>query len=167
MWKRPTQPSIPTRATCIEAARAALIAMALCVLPAGAEPPPVDPQAAWDLLRTAEVREEGEGAEWRAVKTVPDSLRAAAEAFTVTGYLVPIMAEAELTTFLLVEQPENCPFCGNGGYGPVLEVTMRTPLPDLPEFTEITLQGLLSFNEDPFTFQLYRLEDARRIGGTP
>lgn len=124
-----------------------------------------DPWAAWDLLRLAEVSEEGEGANWRAVKVIPDALRAQAADFTVSGYLVPIVPEAELTTFLLVEAPENCPFCGNGGYGPVLEVTMAAPLPDLPEFTEITLRGTLTFNMDPYTFQLYRLEDARRVIG--
>ena len=164
MWKPRTPASTPMRGM---TTRALALALLLGAGAAGAADIPEDARAAWDLLRTAEVREEGDGADWRAVKIIPDSLRAASEGFTVTGFLVPILAEAELTTFLLVEQPENCPFCGNGGYGPVLEVMMAEPLPDMPEFTELTLQGRLDFNEDPYTFQLYRLQDARHVAGGP
>lgn len=166
MWKPRTQGSTLMRGICTDNLRLAVVTGLLAALALTAQATRFsDPRMAWDLLRLAEVREEGEGLNWRAVKTIPDALRAEAEDFTVTGYLVPIVPEAELTTFLLVEQPEDCPFCGNGGYGPVLEVTMKSPLPDLAEFTEITLRGTLTFNEDPGTFQLYYLEDARRVIG--
>lgn len=117
----------------------------------------------WDLLGTAEVTETGEDETWRAVKTFPDALVAAADGFEIEGYLVPVVPEPYLSTFLLVPDPANCPFCGDGGYGPVLEVVMRTPLEDMAEGTQIALQGQLEFNRDPETFQMFRLVDAVRI----
>ncbi|MBM7067735.1 hypothetical protein [Actibacterium sp. 188UL27-1] len=118
-----------------------------------------DPDA-WSLLRLAEIREEGLDEDWRAIKHFPDELRAAADAFEVDGFVVPILPEPYLKQFLLVEQPDNCPFCGNSGYGPVIEVEMKRPLPDLPEFTRVIISGRLELNEDPETFQMFRLVDA-------
>lgn len=137
-----------------------IAAALLCSHAAGAEE-----ENGWTLLRLAQIDEEGEGDAWRAVKIFPEPLRAAAQDFEITGFIVPILAEPELTHFLLVEQPEDCPFCGSAGYAPTLEVTMARALPDLPEFTQITLRGTLEFIEDPQTFQLYRLVDARPLDG--
>lgn len=118
---------------------------------------PVD---GWDILRLATVDEAGENENWRAIKTFPAKLRAASNAFKIDGFVVPVLPEPFLTQFILVEDPDNCPFCGSSGYGPVLDVTMKRPLPDLPEFTRVILSGTLELNEDPDTFQMYRLVDA-------
>ena len=120
----------------------------------------LDDQDGWSLLRLAEIHEEGLDEDWRAVKHFPPELRAAADEFEVDGFVVPVLPEPYLKQFLLVEQPDNCPFCGNGGYGPVIEVEMKRPLPDLPEFTRGVISGTLEFNEDPETFQMFRLVDA-------
>ena len=126
-------------------------------LPAAA---PAD-AAAWRLLGTVQIEEHVDGDLWRVDKTFPEPLRAAAEGFTITGYYIPIVAEPYVSQFVLVEDPANCPFCGVGGYGPVLEVHLDRPMPDLPEFTPVTLRGDLQFVEDDDTLQLYRLRDAR------
>lgn len=115
---------------------------------------------AWQLLNTAEFTEIIEGDNWRVEKTIPDALKAAAQDFEITGFFVPVLAQGEITEFLLVEDPADCPFCGSGGYGPVLEVTSKRPMPDLAEFAQITLRGTLEFNESPETLQLFRLKDA-------
>lgn len=115
---------------------------------------------AWQLLNTAEFKEIIEGDNWRVEKTIPDPLKAAAKDFEITGFFVPVLAQGEITEFLLVEDPADCPFCGSGGYGPVLEVTSKRPMPDLAEFEQITLRGQLEFNDSPETLQLFRLKDA-------
>ena len=122
-----------------------------------------DPDASWRLLADVEIKEIINGDLWRAEKTFPDALRAATDGFEITGFFVPITAQAYVETFLLVENPADCPFCGGGGYGPVVEVRMRHPLPDMPEFSLLRLRGDLVLIDDPETFQLYRLEDAVRL----
>ena len=121
-----------------------------------------DPDEAWNLLGTAKVSETIENDEWKAVKEFPADLRAATDDFTVEGYVVPILAEPEITTFILVQDPENCPFCGTGsGYGPVLEVMLDKAIPSVPEFSRIKVIGELELIEDPQTYQMFRLTDAR------
>ena len=117
----------------------------------------------WDVLSEVSYDETGDGEHWRVHKTFSSDLIAAAQDFTISGFVVPVLAEPVLTTFLLVKDPADCPYCGNGGYGPVLEVTMAEPLPDLPEFTEITLVGQLELIADPLTTQAYRMIDARAL----
>lgn len=89
----------------------------------------------------------------------------ATEPVEIGGFFVPISAEAYIETFLLVQDPADCPFCGNGVYGPIVEVRMRHPLPDLPEFAPLSLRGDLVLIDDPETFQVYRLDDAVRLDG--
>lgn len=114
----------------------------------------------WSLLATATVLETEEDGIWQAEKTFPPALQAAAEDFAVKGYYVPVEAQAWIQTFLLVADPANCPFCGGGGSGPVLEVEMKRPLPDMAEFTVIAVRGRLEFIDDPDTLQMFRLKDA-------
>lgn len=117
-------------------------------------------EGSWDLLATATFTETIDGNHWEVKKTFPKPLRAAAKNFEIKGFFVPVIAQGAITEFLLVEDPDDCPFCGNGGYGPVLEVKTTRPMPDLPEFAEITLRGLLKFNESSETMQMFRLEEA-------
>ncbi|MEM1373836.1 MAG: hypothetical protein AAGF78_05570 [Pseudomonadota bacterium] len=125
---------------------------------------PFDSDAEWNLLNTASVSERISGDLWEAVKEFPDPLRAATDDFMVQGFLVPMLAEAQLSHFILVQDPENCPFCGTGsGYAPVLEVLLAQAVPSQPEFTQIRVQGTLELIEDPQTYQMFRLVDARAV----
>ncbi|MEM9343064.1 MAG: hypothetical protein AAGA87_08470 [Pseudomonadota bacterium] len=123
-------------------------------------------EEAWDLLYSVRVEEVVNGDEWRAEKTFPDELAAARDDFEIEGYLVPIIAQAEMTILILSEYPADCPFCGGGGYGPGLEVHMRDPLPDMPEFSPLRVRGTLEFIDDPETFQAYVLKDAVQLEST-
>lgn len=115
----------------------------------------------WSLLAAVEIEEIIEGESYQAIKTYPPALREAADGFEITGYVVPLAAEPYMTTFILVEDPANCPFCGSSaGYGPILEVQLKRPLPDLAEFAEVRVAGRIEFIEDPGTYQSYRLVDA-------
>lgn len=115
----------------------------------------------WRLLGSVEMKEIINGDQWRVEKTFPQALKDASKDFEIEGFFVPVLAEGEIRQFLLVEDPADCPFCGNGGYGPVLEVHTRRPVPDLPEFTVMTIRGQLEFVEDPETMQLFKLTGAR------
>jgi len=121
--------------------------------------------AGWELLSSVRISEEGSGLNWRAVKVFPEAVRAATDGFEITGYAIPIVPEAYVETFLLVADPADCPFCGNSGYGPVLEVHLKRPLGDLVEFDEITVTGQLELIDDPETFQAFRLLDAIPVEG--
>ena len=101
-----------------------------------------------------------EGDTYAAIKTFPPALIARQDDFEITGFVVPITAEPFIQTFILVEDPANCPFCGGSGYGPVLEVQLKRPIGTLTEFTELTVEGRLELIEDPETFQSYRMVDA-------
>ena len=115
----------------------------------------------WDLLSAIEVEEVQVEDRWEARKTYPDALLAAREGFEITGHVVPVVPQAELELFLLVPDPDDCPFCGSAGYGPSLEVTMRRPL-DAAEGEEVTLRGTLEIVADPATWEAVRLTDAVR-----
>ncbi|MEM6276745.1 MAG: hypothetical protein AAF714_07310 [Pseudomonadota bacterium] len=139
-----------------------ITAIALALLPSFGHA--FDSDAAWNLLNTATVSEKITGDIWEAVKEFPEPLRDATDDFVVQGFLVPMLAEAELSHFILVQDPENCPFCGNGsGYAPVLEVMLAQAIPALPEFSQIRVQGELELIEDPQTYQMFRLVDARAV----
>ena len=115
----------------------------------------------WSALEQVKVVQIETETRFEVEKHFPDSLRAAAAEFTISGYVVPVLPEPVMTMFLLVERPEDCPFCGSG-YGPSLtvEVHLARPMAELPEFSHLRLRGRLEFVEDPETMQLYRLMDA-------
>lgn len=117
-------------------------------------------EGAWRLLASVEIEEFEDGDIWEARKTFPDALVAAKSDFEITGYVVPITAEPYIQTFILVEDPDSCPFCGSSGYGPVLEVHLKRPMDALTEFTVLTVTGQLELIEDTQTYQSYRLVEA-------
>eukprot|EP01023_Acetabularia_acetabulum_P059749 TRINITY_DN71854_c0_g1_i1.p2 TRINITY_DN71854_c0_g1~~TRINITY_DN71854_c0_g1_i1.p2 ORF type:complete len:150 (+),score=22.45 TRINITY_DN71854_c0_g1_i1:90-539(+) len=125
---------------------------------------PADP---WGLLASVEIEEIITDDLWQAKKTFPRALRAATDGFRISGYVVPVTAEPYIATFILVEDPAGCPFCGNDGYGPVLEVQLKRPIGGLVEFDQITVEGRLELIHDPETFQSYRLLDAVPRQATP
>lgn len=115
----------------------------------------------WSLLAAVEIEEVIEGESYQAIKTYPPALLNATDGFEITGYVVPVTAEPYMTTFMLVEDPANCPFCGSSaGYGPVLEVQLKRPIAELAEFAEVRVSGRIELIEDPETYQSYRLVDA-------
>ncbi|MEM6896058.1 MAG: hypothetical protein AAF576_01685 [Pseudomonadota bacterium] len=123
-----------------------------------------DTDAAWNLLNTATVSERLKDGRWEAVKRFPDPLRDAAESFVVEGFVIPILPEPELSTFMMVQDPNNCPFCGTGsGYAPVLEVMLSHAIPSVPEFSRMRVTGELELIDDPDTYQMFRLVSARPL----
>lgn len=143
--------------------RAALLSL-MVLAPAGAL---ADTWQTWRLLESVEVTEMHEGERFRVQKDFPDALRAATQGFELAGYVVPVVPEPWMTTFLLVERPEDCPFCGSG-YGPstTVEVYLDRPMKDLPEFSYVELRGDLELVEDPDTMQMFRLRNARVLPGS-
>lgn len=137
--------SIPTLATAIN--------LALCGAVA-ANP------ANWQLLESISFEEVETDDKWMVIKDFPEALRTQSGPFTITGYYVPIEAQAYVTQFLIVPDPADCPFCGSNGYGISLEVRMAEPLPDMPEATEVTVSGRLELIDDTETYQFARLTDA-------
>lgn len=117
----------------------------------------------WQLLGAISFEEVEADGQWRVEKEFPDALRAATDGFTITGYYVPIEAQAYVTQFLLVPDPADCPFCGSNGYGISLEVHMDQPLPDMPEATELTITGVLELIDDPETYQFARLRGGQLL----
>lgn len=127
---------------------AAFHASTICLTaacPAAADP--------WDLITAIEYKETETATSWSVKKTIPKALKAMADDFEITGYYVPVEAQAFVRTFLLVPDPADCPFCGTNGYGPTLEVTMKRPMPDVPEATQITVHGRLNFDDSPETYR--------------
>ena len=113
----------------------------------------------WALISSVEIEEIETETEWLVKKSYPDGLEQGAT-LEVTGFLVPLLAQAYQSQFLIVPDPADCPFCGNGGYGPTLEVHVATPLPDLPEFSELTVTGRIELIDSTDTYQALRLVDA-------
>ncbi|MGP6085965.1 hypothetical protein [Antarctobacter jejuensis] len=113
----------------------------------------------WDLISAIEYEETETETTWSVTKKLPDALRDMAGDFRITGYYVPIEAQAYVSSFLLVPDPADCPFCGQNGYGPSLEVSMKRPMPDVPEATKITVRGTLEFDTSTETYRAVYLTD--------
>jgi hypothetical protein len=140
---------------------AAFHAASVClgtVCPEAAEASP------WDLISSIEFDETEAAGAWVVEKFIPDELRARAQDFRITGYYVPVEAQAYVSRFLLVPDPADCPFCGSGGYGPTLEVYMKRPMPDMAEATQITVAGTLKFDESPETYRAVFLTEGVLVG---
>jgi hypothetical protein len=131
---------------------AAVCAAALGGLPASANP--------WALITAIEYKETETASSWAVEKTVPEDLRVMADSFEITGFYVPVEAQAYVSQFLLVPDPADCPFCGENGYGPTLEVQMIRPVPDMPEGAEVSVKGQLRFDESTETYRAVYLTEA-------
>ena len=115
----------------------------------------------WGLLASVEFTEHITETTWRVEKIFPQDLRGATEGFEITGFVVPIEAQGMIKSFLLVDDPLSCPFCGTGeSYGPVLEVHLKRAVPSIAEFARVTVRGDLELIEDETTFQFFRLNQA-------
>lgn len=120
----------------------------------------MSPETVWNELAQSMAVEQSDFT-WK--KDYADSLTNGMN-LTVTGFIVPVQVQAYFDSFLLVDDPQNCPFCGNGeGYGPVLEVQLKRAIPETAEFALITVEGTLEFVGDEYSSQLFRLKDARVV----
>ena len=119
--------------------------------------------ASWELISKIEITEIEKTDRWEVTKTYPAELRDMADSFRIRGYYVPVKALAFVQSFLLVADPADCPFCGNGGYGLSLEVHVRKAMPDLPEGTDITVEGRLELLDSDDTYQAVILRDAQLL----
>lgn len=116
-------------------------------------------QEPWDLIRGIEISENETNGTWIVEKSYPAGLQDQAE-FSIRGFYVPVQAQGYVTQFLLVPDPDDCPFCGSSGYGISLEVHMRQPVPDMEEGTELAVRGRVDLVESPETYQAIVLRDA-------
>jgi hypothetical protein len=141
-------------------ARTALaLALALTAGPAAATD---DPDALWPLLAQVRISETEEAGVWMALKTFPAELESLTDRVTVAGYPVLVLPEAQVTAFMLVQDSEDCPFCGSGnGYGPSLEVELARPVDILDPTARHVVTGRLELVRDPETWQAVRMVDAR------
>lgn len=130
----------------------ALCAAMLCAAPALANP--------WTLITAIEYNETETATSWSVEKKIPEDLRAMTNGFEITGFYVPVEPQGYVSQFLMVSDPADCPFCGENGYGPTLEVQMKRPVPDMPEGSEITVKGQLKFDESPETYRAVFLTEA-------
>lgn len=119
--------------------------------------------AAWELISKIEITEVETAERWLVKKSYPDALRAQADSFRIRGFYVPVEAQAYVKSFLLVPDPADCPFCGNGGYGLSLEVHVSQPMPDMAEGTNITIEGRLELVDSDETYQAVILREARLL----
>jgi hypothetical protein len=116
--------------------------------------------APWELITAISYEETETETSWKVEKTIPEALRAMAERFEITGFYVPVEAQAYVSQFLLVPDPADCPFCGQNGYGPTLEVQMKRAVPDMAEGSEVTVRGHLQFDESTETYRAVFLTGA-------
>ena len=119
--------------------------------------------AAWELISKIEIKEIETESRWLVKKSYPEALRAQADSFQIRGFYVPVEAQAYVKSFLLVPDPADCPFCGNGGYGLSLEVHVSKPMPDIAEGTDITVAGRLELVDSDETYQAVILREARLV----
>jgi hypothetical protein len=137
-------------------------ALALALALTGGPAAATDVDALWPLLAQVRIAETEEGGVWRAEKTFPAELEALSDQVTIAGYPVLILPEAEVTAFMLVQDSEDCPFCGSGnGYGPSLEVELSRPADILDPTARHVVTGRLELVRDPETWQAFRMVDAR------
>lgn len=118
---------------------------------------------AWRLLSAIEIEESETNGVWKVEKHFPAALTDQDSTFTISGFAIPIVAQPYIETFLLVQDPADCPFCGDGGYGPSLEVTLKHPIDTLEEGTAVTVSGQLVLDHSPETYQAARLQAARLL----
>ncbi|MEM0976889.1 MAG: hypothetical protein AAGJ34_05090 [Pseudomonadota bacterium] len=121
--------------------------------------------APWQLIASIEVRDTSDGIIPHMIKVFPDDVRDAAEDFVIEGYLMRFVAEPALSEFLILPDPPTCPFCGGSGYGPYLEVQMKEPLDDLPDYTKLRIRGQLELIDDPTVYDAVRLIKGELVKG--
>jgi hypothetical protein len=139
----------------------AATALPFAVAPAHAE----TAEDGWHLLGQIEVTEHETADSWSVTKRFPAALEDGADAFEISGYLIPVGWEAETRDFMLVSDAGQCPFCGSGGHGTSIEVRLAEALPVTDEAKHATLRGALHLVRDETTMQAVVMTDAVIVGG--
>lgn len=119
--------------------------------------------APWDLLADIEIEEIITDTSYEVRKVFPAAIENGVEQFDISGYVVPLSDDPEITDFILISDMGFCPFCGSPEHGTSLQVTMADPLVDFEEGKRITLRGALQTVTDPETWQTTILTDARAM----
>jgi len=122
-----------------------------------------DTSASWDVLSAIEVEEIITDTSYEVRKVFPAAVENGIEQFDITGYVVPLYGDAEITDLILVSDMGFCPFCGSPEHGTNLQVTMAEPLIGVEEGTRITLRGALEPVTDSETWQTTILTGARPL----
>ena len=122
-----------------------------------------DLAAQWDLLAAIEIEEIITDTTYEVRKVFPSALENGVEQFDITGYIVPLYNEGELTDFILVSDMGFCPFCGSPEHGTNLQVSMAEPLVGFEEGSRVTLRGALEPVTDSETWQTTILTGARAL----
>lgn len=107
----------------------------------------------WEILAAITVEEIITDTTYEVRKIFPTAIENGIDQFDITGYIVPLTDEAEISDFILVSDMGFCPFCGSPEHGTSLQVTMANPLKGFEEGARITLRGALQTITDPKTWQ--------------
>lgn len=123
-----------------------------------------DPATApWDLLAAIEIEEIVTDTTYEVRKVFPAAIENGIEKFDISGYIVPLSDDPEITDFILISDMGFCPFCGSPEHGTSLQVTMADPITDFEEGKRVTLRGALETVTDPETWQTTVLTNARAM----
>jgi hypothetical protein len=114
----------------------------------------------WELLSAIKVEEIVTDTTYEVRKIFPTEIKNGIDQFDITGYIVPLTDEPNISNFILVSDMA-CPFCGSPEHGTSLQVKMTNPLKGFEEGTRITLRGALQAVTDPETWQTTIMINAR------
>ena len=118
-------------------------------------------EKSWDLLRSIEVDEITAGTTYKVRKIFPAAIQDGVEQFDITGYVVLLWSDENVSDFMLISDMGFCPFCGNPEHGTSLEVRLSAPVASLADGDRLTVRGALELVRDPETTQSARLTKAK------
>ena len=122
---------------------------------------PLYASTGWDLLREIEIKEELTETSYSAQKNFPAAMKDGIAQFDLTGYVVLLWSEGDISEFMLISDMGFCPFCGNPEHGTALQVQLQTPNTTVQDGQRITVRGALEPVYDPETSQAARLVEAK------
>ena len=117
-------------------------------------------QDGWDVLREIEVKEIISETSYEVRKIFPAALENGVEQFDLTGYVVLLWSDENVSEFMLISDMGFCPFCGDPEHGTALEVRLAAPAASLVEGSRLTVRGALEPVRDTETTQSARLLEA-------
>lgn len=119
----------------------------------------------WHVLGGIETVEHETETSWSVTKRYPPEIADGADAFELSGYLVPVGFGAETRDFMMVTDLASCPFCGSGDHGRSIEVRLADPIPATEDARRATIRGALHLVRDADTLQAVVMTDAVLLDG--